>query len=343
MKYLGAYVVVVLALSYLAGCSSTQRLQHPPVSAVNSAPPYGQKPKVEEPSIAADGDNDRRAQTPYGYSLFYMAELLETSYLEPAKAIQAFNQQGFNATYFAPKYKVFFNFPEVYLLSQARSQQVLVLFVGTNSVGDWIENNNSSVSKDEKSASQYYVPQGHKGFRNGIVHLAKKGFFDEVLPAHVARYGVSDGSGQKIRLVVAGHSQGAGLAQLASPALAGFNHINGGIARVADWPFTVSNIYSYAPPYAIAHQGHAWQFMQDHFGNKTYQIIRDSDFITTVYSVTRFGHHVPYRHFGHYVRITRDDIVVLEPTFWGSQVSAPHQSQPHQLSGYRHALQQEGL
>ncbi len=315
-------LVIVFNAAVFVGCASTQSIQSAHLH--SSAP---QNVQVLE----AQGLNASLAST---------AHLLEVGYLEPAAAIGKFAQLGFDATFFAPKFKWFFNYPELFILSKPGSNEVNITFVGTNGVGDWIENNNSSIQEDKTADGIPYVPRGHQGFRNGIFNLIEHSFFSQVLPAHIKTYKVKTHAKATVQVTLSGHSQGAGFAQLVAPLVDGFIHQKNTLIKKRDWPFKVKAILAFAPPYALANDPKTWRFMSRHYGAMTYQVIRDSDYITSVYSLPRYGHTVPFSHFGQYVRITRDDTVIREPTKWGSTVSAPHQYQPHQLSGYQHALDQ---
>ncbi len=278
---------------------------------------------------------------PRPMSLAYMAELLEIGYEETELALEKFSSDGLDATYFAPRdgLMICHYYPEAFILSSPRTDRVIILFVGTVSIGDWLQNIKSTNYEDVPVKETFFVPSGHAGFRHGIYNLIHNGFFKETLSKHISEHNVQSTRGVSVKITIIGHSQGAGLAQLAAPIVDGYKYTGQKIARTDDWPYEVEAIYAYAPPYAVSASDKSWNFMSETYGSITYQIIRDSDLVTSIYNAVSKGHTVPVRHFGKLIRITRDDEVVEEVTFWGSKIDAQHKNQPHHISGYRYALE----
>ena len=70
----------------------------------------------------------------------------------------------------------------------------------------------------------------------------------------------------------------------------------------------------------------------------TYQVIPDSEFATALHNVAVNGAVVPVRHYGKLIRITRDDEVLAEEIFSGSEINESHKNKQYDISRYAHAL-----
>ncbi len=256
--------------------------------------------------------------------------------------VEAFQNKGFDATYFAPSEYMFSDYPEVYILSRKKTNEITILVVGTDSNGDWIQNMKTKEYHDVCNANTYHIPAGHGGFRNGVMNLIGEKFFTEVITGHIQNNDVRNNKGGMIDVTIIGHSAGAGIAQLVGPAVDGYKYTdcmdtdNPKLVKTDKWPLKVKNVFAYAPPYAVSPSYGSWEYMSKNYGDKTYMIIRDADFVTTVYNAFTHGLKVPFRHYGKYVRITRDKEVSFESTDWGLYVEEG--DSPHSSNAYHAAL-----
>lgn len=309
------YITLTLLIALVTGCASNQFY-------------------TSNHSTASSSNNFHNLNE----ELAYVGSLLEVGYEDPNQAIASFSEMGMDATYFSPKYRFFLNYPEVFILSKERSGQLIILFVGTDSAGDWIQNAKSTNYEDVAVEDTFYIPSGHAGFRRGMYNLIKNQFFTNHINKHIEKYNVKKSENELVKVTITGHSQGAGLAQFATPIIDGYKYKKGAITKEINWPYTVQAVYAFAPPYAVSHTKSDWDFMEKTYRDITYQVIRDNDFVPTVYNAAAHGHTVPVRHYGKLIRITRDDDVLEESTFWGSKISESHKNMPHHISGYQRAL-----
>lgn len=268
------------------------------------------------------------------------AELVEIGYKDANIAVELFAKKGLDATYFSPHLRRVFNYPEVFILSTRKSDELIIVLVGTDSFGDWFQNMKSNNYDDVPADDKFFVPSGHGGFRLGVQNLLKKKFFSEILPEHIEKFEVRSSPNSRIAVTLTGHSQGAGVAQLVAPVFDGYKWQADNIAKTEPWPYKVRAIYAYAPPYAVTKDSDSWVFMSTRYGDITWQVIRDSDIVPAAYNMAVSRQVITNRHFGHLVRITRDDKVFYEKTDWGSKIKDSHKDKPHSMSGYRAALEQ---
>ena len=253
-------------------------------------------------------------------------------------ALKAFNARGLDATYFSPDTLIDPKYPEVFILSQRRSNAITLLFVGTNSFNDWIQNAKSTNYEDIPFEGNYYIPAGHAGFRRGIFNLINMDFFNMVIDDHVKEYDVSNNSGEKIKVHLIGHSQGGGIAQLIAPAVEGCVYKNENI-DCEKGKYIVDKIFAYGVPYAVStFRGEKdWDYMNDNYGQRTYMVLKDSDLVAAVYNALKYERTVPARHFGKFVRITRDNDLSTEEIDWGKDLL--YKDQPHYIKNYKSALE----
>ena len=265
------------------------------------------------------------------------AHFIDISYLGEELATERYNKLGLDVTYYSP-YDILesSNYPEAFILSRKKSNSVTILFVGTNSKYDWLQNTKSTNYEDKVIEGNYYIPPGHAGYRRGIMNLIIRGFFGNILDDHAKNHSVRDGSGQNIRIRLLGHSQGAGLAQLAAPIIDGYRYINGIRSKSRSSKYILEKLYAYGAPYTISTEGDDWTFMNNTYGGLSYMILKDGDLVASIYNSYKYERTVPSRHFGNYIRITRDNEVKREITSWGKDVE--YGNEPHYIKGYRSAL-----
>jgi len=265
------------------------------------------------------------------------AKLIEISYLEPDRAIEKFKSGGWDVTYFAAESETWYswdNYPEVYLLSRPDTDQLVSIFVGTNSAEDWIENIKTNIFWDTGKKNAVYIPPGHAGYRRGVMNLSHGEFFTKHLPGHVEKYMDSN---KVISIQVLGHSQGGGIAQLIAPALDGHIYKKKKVKGKRDnWKLSVDTIYIFGAPYAVSKRHSDWHALSETYGDRTYVVLKDSDMVASAYDAMSYETKVPFRHFGKLVRISRDNQISIEDTKWGEDTLFG--DEPHAIKGYAHAL-----
>jgi Lipase (class 3) len=260
--------------------------------------------------------------------LLESAELAEIAYHDHGlgDAISRFAAKGYHAAYFASRSWLGTRYPEVFVLAPAHERRVVLVFVGTNSYADWVQNAKGTRYQDVPLPGHYYLLPGHAGFRSGIRRLIHDHFFEATLPGLVHQWGISTGEPVPVRIV--GHSMGGGLAVLAAPVVDGVKYAAdpaSGWVQVPELgrksgPFRVTEIVALAPAYAVTvcqesrfpHFDH-YEAFQREYGARTYSVIRDDDVVprlTPGFTTTR------YQHVGQQIRITRDGAVVREGTSW---------------------------
>ncbi len=354
-----------LARAQPTGASDTRQIEHRLAGALLclvAASAAGCAATRVHPAHAVSAASTHRELKDDAVDLRHAAELCKVPYFRtPNQAIAHYNELGYDASYYAPASGIVhwldvgpWDFPELYLLSRKASGEVIVVFVGSNSGHDWFQNLKVTNYQDSAVTDQMYIMPGHGGFRAGMLNLIGSGFFDldpctdaadtsaddscSALTQHLQKYQVESGD-TPIRIILTGHSQGAGLAQLAASLFDGFHYLQDGrIAVQESWPYRVVRILRYASPYAVSKAGcvaeqtcpDPWKLIADRYADITYNVIRDDDMVPMLWDVTK-GHAPTTRHFGRLVRITRDGEARLEATTWPNE-------QPHHIDSYIEGL-----
>ncbi|HEX8454936.1 MAG TPA: hypothetical protein VF647_22860 [Longimicrobium sp.] len=266
--------------------------------------------------------------------LLHGAQLADLAYLDVDSALGAFRTLGYDAAYFASRDLLREHYPRVFVLGEANQSRVTLVFVGTETWFDWLQNVKITRYVDVPGNGTFYVPPGHGGFRRGQLNLIADGFYSRILPDLLKEWGFPETGPISVRLV--GHSLGAALAILAAPIVEGVRFENEVGSTVPAIPnlqaktsrFRVSNIILFAAPYALSTEPlrqfprekfDPYQAYKEAYGDLILSVVRDDD------PVPRLGNpsaSFRYRHVGKHYRITRDDVLLYEETSW--QVKEPH-------------------
>lgn len=260
-------------------------------------------------------------------------------------AIERFATLGYRAAYFASRKWTGSRYPEVFVLARPAERRIVLVFIGTNSFHDWLQNAKATRYEDIPQPGGYYLAPGHAGYRSGIRRLVRDDFFDETLPQLMREWGIATSEPIPVRLV--GHSMGGGLSILAAPTVDGVRYTSGGapgeiavpdLSRKSG-PFRVTEIVTFAPAYAMTicrvdrfGDFDHYEAYQREYGGRTYSVIKDDDMVPRLAAggITRF------QHVGHQIRITRDGEVVRETTTWRG-------GQNHALRAYLGAIRGDPL
>lgn len=306
MKNMIGRKMFLLAIIVMVGCTSKSSVQF------NASSPAPNFSKVLNPLD----------------SLTYYAQLSEISYEDDA--ISQFQALGFDVTYYyITRNQPFFKYPELYILSRAeKPAQMTLVFVGTNSWFDWAQNLKFLHYTDRKVDKYFFIPSGHGGFRRGVLNLINTSFYKNGLDKHRDSYGIA----RQAELVIVGHSQGGGVAQMVTPYLAGYQYINQQPQLIDRWDYSVSKVITIGAPPAV--DCISQPFMQETFGSITINIIRDEDLVSTAHKPKdKWLKNVFY---GRLLRITRDGETRYENTEWG--VNDALSFDPHGIVTYVDAL-----
>ncbi len=201
------------------------------------------------------------------------AEMLSPTYekFKKTEGEKRLRDLGYEAAYIKAKFGLFGDTTDVFLVGKAQSNRVFVVITGSESKRDWYENAKISYYATKWRDGYYYTPPGHAGFRSGALNVIgrvlKHNEFDineseakqspSKLSKFVADNSISDGTGNKIRIVVSGHSRGAGIAILLGPAFDGLEikrQEKDGPAKVGyqdNWPYKLEAIIGFATPQSI--------------------------------------------------------------------------------------------
>jgi hypothetical protein len=264
----------------------------------------------------------------------HYASLLDIASQPKENAKNELGNLGYNTTYFAPVDRIIEAYPRVYILSNSEENGILILFLGTRSLFEWIQNLKAINYEDIAVSDTYFIPSGHAGFRRAIMNLVNAKF-ENAIYSHSEEYMLDKND---LKLTVLGYSQGAGIAQLSLPYLDGYKYkIENNLTYIVDTApnISIEELVTFAPPYAISTYDKSWEIVNSCYGGKTYQIIRDNDFVSSAYNVSNNGR-LSVMHFGQLVRITRDGVVKEEQTNWGRGDSK--NDFPHSIHQYQRAL-----
>jgi len=300
--------------------------------------------------------------------LLESASLVPISYMRPKHnnpdgPITHYQEKGYYVTFFSPSRRLFWNFPETFILSSPDSRDVFIVFTGSEATDDWVRNIWARHYPEVATPGASYIPPGAGGIRSGVRNLL---YHEFVTPPHSLRTSILNDHWMRfhpgdvdaltqedaISIYIVGHSQGAGIAQVAAtvlhglctveaesgctvdPALSAANSDIGDdndVGRFSDWPYAVRGIFAYAPPYIISRsyegsRSHWATLHQYQLVDRTVMIIREGDPVPTLYNAAKSIHFVEGQHFGRLLHINRrGDIVRLDNTP-GWNFNHPHRS-----------------
>lgn len=258
------------------------------------------------------------------------ARLADLAYLgkkDQQVAIGEFQRLGYRAAYFASRNWLGMRYPEVYVLGDARTRRMTLVFVGTDGGFDWVQNVKFNEYESKPLEGAIFLPPGHGGFRRGVIELIQDGFFTEVLPRLAGEWGMRAGE-EPVPVRLLGHSMGAGLSIIAAPAVEGvlFHKDPGsGAFATPDYArktsgFRVSELVLFAPPYTLSTlpvkrfaEYRPYEAYREAYGDRIFSVIRDDDPVPRLGGI---GDGFAYRHVGRHYRITRDDVLVQESSAW---------------------------
>ncbi len=246
-------------------------------------------------------------------------------------ASERFAELGYDVSYFEAPDRLIFKYPRTFILSKAGSNNIFVIFLGTRSSFEWLQNAKAVNYSDVSKSDTYLIPSGHAGFRRAVLNLIEENF-SQVIVKHAVKFRKTE----SLKVTLIGYSQGAAIAQLAAPYIEGYKYYlkNSQFYIKDSHPnITIQKIVTFAPPYAVSTFDNSWQMMEACFGKLTYQVIRDNDLVSSVYNVANNGK-LFVMHFGNLIRITRDGDYVPELTHWGRDVD----NSPHSIYSYYQAL-----
>jgi hypothetical protein len=242
---------------------------------------------------------------------------------------------------------------ELYLLASARSNAVIVLWVGTNEVKDWVTNFKATNYRDNPAAiprGTPYIPPGHAGFRAHMLEYRKRGLFQQKIPSFAKQYGLSS-VGSQYSVISIGHSQGAGLSQFAVAAIDGYSHTGSGVSQSSDSPTALKKEIRFASPRALSSVvdgasqvrcalGGSGTVYFDHLelyrttftrDRRSLSLVNEDDMVPRIWNPA-CGHVVPAAHYGVIIRLgvdgKRDEYV-----------ESVDSSQPHHIDTYIQRVQ----
>ncbi|MFN8834798.1 MAG: hypothetical protein ACK50Z_06085 [Betaproteobacteria bacterium] len=242
---------------------------------------------------------------------------------------------------------------ELYLLASKKSQAVIVLWLGTNEIKDWVTNFKGTNYRDKPSAMSPgtpYIPPGHAGFRAHLLEYRKLGFFQNKLPSFAATFGLSR-TGEQLPIISIGHSQGAGLSQFAIAAFDGYVHTGTGVSKRPESPTVLRKEIRFASPRALSSVVDGVSQVQcalggggvvyfDHLSlyrttfssnRRSISVINEDDMVPRIWNPV-CGHLVPAAHYGTIVRLgvdgKRDEYI-----------ESIDSSQPHHIDTYIERIQ----
>jgi hypothetical protein len=219
-------------------------------------------------------------------------------------AATRFSEAGYNSLYYLPQYNWFIRDPNLFVLGQRHSHELMILFTGTevyDNPYDIIQDTKTNLFLDDPDPGDLYLPAGHAGFRAGVLNLINVGFLPRELTMNdlrgegcdrrrtsrliefICRYEIADPARtDPIEVTIVGHSLGAGLAQIATPPFEGLSWYNDGsqdepdwrVRRREGWPFRVRHLFAFAPPFAV--YSHDDDTCDEIERNNPIQILRDA-------------------------------------------------------------------
>lgn len=272
--------------------------------------------------------------------------------------VDAFEALGYHASYHTAVHNALVRRPRLFFVSRSASNRVFVVFPGTEDAFDWGQNAKFGRRIDTRNDGTFYLPPGHAGFRRGMMNIIDSRIIDarefraggldcarlpetrSRLTEHVCRFDVQRSPGDRVQLVLVGHSRGAGFIQIGALAFHGLQWRDGRVERDASWPYDVEALFAFAPPYAIYRDPDRrpvdqWALLAQYgLARRAYMIIQDGDLVPTIWSPFN-DRDIGYnqgRHFGHFIRITRDrrafvDHLPFEDHIQEWDIEFPHSSQ----------------
>lgn len=318
------------------------------------------------------------------------------------RATQTFNNLGFHAAYYHPNYNAFIRDPNLFVLGVEGSNRIIIVFPGTEAGSNWydlVQNIRAigQVDRQRGLAAHYesenpgdaYLPYGHRGFRNGARNLLEAGFIragDQItslttncpedvdttlsgggsfsLAQFICAYQIRGDApvDRPTRVVVIGHSLGAGVAQMFAGAVHGLHWSDGEVSRRENWPYELERLYLIAPPLALyprrvadenASQRRcseiAWErsslFTYERRGitERTVAVAREGDMVPALWN-PRDGNCVVGEHFARYFYSIDRNGIDVRFLYVPASTDQPESrrlrlDQPHRPAQYRDALE----
>lgn len=356
------FVLAAALMLVTAGCAQTR--MHWLEAATN--PPAPPQTFAEEMVQAI-----RFAEITYGNGI-------DDTWMKRTEAAARFSAEGYNSLYYLPRYNWFLSDPNVFVLGRRHSHAVMILFTGTevsDNPYDIVQDVKTNLYRDTEVEGNLYMPAGHAGFRAGILNLINVGFIRRDLTMQdlrgeacqdqrqgrfaefICRYEIADPARtDPIEVTVVGHSLGAGLAQIATPAFEGLSWHNAGTSEAPDWrvrrregwPLRVRHLFAFAPPLAVySHSDETCEEIQPNnpiqilrdptlydgptLHDRTSMVIREGDMVPVAWNpVRRDMHCVPGQHFGTLYNIPRNGSAMEDGRQEDWRIDRPHASSSYQ-------------
>lgn len=172
---------------------------------------------------------------------------------------------------------------------------LIISFRGTQflTIIDWITNFKFKRYKNKESSKEKYgnMLSGHGGFRRSLMNLMLEKKFLEEIESIIIK---DNDCISSFPIILTGHSQGAGIAQLFMEPL----RYKG---------FELAGAYNFAPPFSVSKKNE--KYSRSIFGESTYDIINYKDIVARIGK--RLGN-IEVAHFGKYFRIHKSGLIFKE-------------------------------